>query len=437
MLLYYGAFIGAMVPIIWITYLRKIDLFEKEKLTPLIIFFLLSTLIPFLVYPIYDYIIYPTGFERNGKLINDFLYCVFGIGLPEELVKALPVVILLRWNKKLLNEPFDIIIYASIAALGFSFHENILYVFRYGYQVIPGRSIVSSPFHMFCTSIFMYGYVLFKYDRNLRNKYWHLIKYPLFAIVSHGIFDFFLLNEYTPVLWLISLFYFMIMVSVFAVIVNNSLNQSHFFTPKMVVDSERTSKLIFNLYAILFALYLVGGITAEATGQTPRFIMGISKLNAFFVVVMVVRLSRLKLKKEEWYPVKLELPLSFAKGGVNIRGDGFNETYINQYLEEEIYLYPFPERLNPEGKKYRAYIEKKLYSTNLNVYYLARVFNSYDPDRFEYFILNPKRSGVSEYSKKNPIASLLKIDNPEIVETDPDLSRLEFISWVKIIPESC
>src|ERR1035437_4108023 len=238
MILYYGATIAAIIPIIWILFLRRIDLFKQLTLLPIIIVCALGALTPFLVQPIYKYIIDPTNIIMDGTIPGDLLYCVVCIGLPEELMKMLPVFLVLLIYPKIIKEPFDLIIFAAVSALGFSFHENILYVFKYGYTVIPGRSIVSSPFHMFTSSIFIYGLIIFRYKKTVRNKWFNLFWFPVFAILSHGIFDFFIITTSSLVFPILSIIYYMIIISIVAVILNNTLNQSSGFSMKVVVNSD-------------------------------------------------------------------------------------------------------------------------------------------------------------------------------------------------------
>ncbi len=433
MLLYYGATIAALIPIIWILFLRKLDLFKQLKLPPIIIVCILGALTTFLAHPVYKYLIDPTGFTTDGTIEGDLLYSIIGIGLPEELMKILPVFLVLLFFPKLIKEPFDLIIFASVSALGFSFRENILYVFKYGYEIIPARSIVSSPFHMFTSCIFIYGLIIWRYKKNVKNKWFNLFWFPAFAIISHGIFDFFIITTSSIFFPILSLFYFMIMVSIVAGIFNNTLNQSSGFSPKVVVNSDDTIKLVLGSYAILFVLYIVGGFFAGSEAMAINIIRKVNYFNATMVLIMVTRLSRIKLVEGHWFMLQFELPFSY-NGGWKIKGDGFNETYINQYLEEDIKLYPFPKRLNPEGKKYHAFIEKKIYSNDMQLFYLTKFYKTDDKTDFEYYILMPKKSGTTEFDTDKPIAAFLKLDNLEFINNpNADYSELPFLSWVEII----
>jgi RsiW-degrading membrane proteinase PrsW (M82 family) len=124
MILYYGAVIAAIIPIIWILFLRRIDLFKQLTLLPIIIICILGALTPFLVSPVYYYLIDPLNLNPDRTIPGDLLYCVVYIGLPEELLKILPVFLVLLIYPKIIKEPFDLIIFAAVSALGFSFHKK-------------------------------------------------------------------------------------------------------------------------------------------------------------------------------------------------------------------------------------------------------------------------------------------------------------------------
>jgi RsiW-degrading membrane proteinase PrsW (M82 family) len=436
MILYYGATIAAIIPIIWILFLRRIDLFKQLTLLPIIIVCALGALTPFLVQPIYKYIIDPTNIIMDGTIPGDLLYCVVCIGLPEELMKMLPVFLVLLIYPKIIKEPFDLIIFAAVSALGFSFHENILYVFKYGYTVIPGRSIVSSPFHMFTSSIFIYGLIIFRYKKTVRNKWFNLFWFPVFAILSHGIFDFFIITTSSLVFPILSIIYYMIIISIVAVILNNTLNQSSGFSMKVVVNSDRTIKFILSAYGVLILCYVAGTIFSGSEKEAIEIIRDVNYVNVGMVAIMITRLSRIKLIEGNWFPLKFELPFTYHDG-IYVKGEGLNETYINQYLEENIRLFPFPLRLNPEKKRYPAYIERKIYSKDLQPYYLTKVYKTDEKTDFEYHILMPKTGGTTEFNTEKPIAAFMKLEDPEMVnDPDADYSTLPFLSWVEIISDA-
>lgn len=75
-------------------------------------------------------------------LIENFLV----IGLIEEMVK-LYVVVSVAYAHPAFNEPYDGIIYAITAALGFAAVENILYVYQGGVGVGVARMLLAVPAH--------------------------------------------------------------------------------------------------------------------------------------------------------------------------------------------------------------------------------------------------------------------------------------------------
>jgi RsiW-degrading membrane proteinase PrsW (M82 family) len=107
-----GFLFSGAISFLWIVYLRKLDIYEPEKWRYIIIIFVVSCLTIWAVFPISSFI-NNLGFVLNGNPINDFLYCVFSIGMVEELVKLVPVIIFIN-NKKMFNESYDYLFYASV-----------------------------------------------------------------------------------------------------------------------------------------------------------------------------------------------------------------------------------------------------------------------------------------------------------------------------------
>ena len=68
------------------------------------------------------------------------------IGLVEEMVK-LYVVVSVAYGHAAFNEPYDGIIYAITAALGFAAVENIMYVYQGGVGVGVARMLLAVPAH--------------------------------------------------------------------------------------------------------------------------------------------------------------------------------------------------------------------------------------------------------------------------------------------------
>jgi RsiW-degrading membrane proteinase PrsW (M82 family) len=217
-------FLGALfITLIWIFYLRKLDVFEPEKWKFLILIFGISALLTPFTLIVYDFVNNQLHFNLNGSFFNDLIYCILGIGLIEESIKLIPLLILLKFTKQI-NEPIDYIIYASISALGFAFIENMSYFGGYGLELIHGRGLISVVIHMICSSMIGYG-ISIGFDHQ-KKFYIRLILSLLIASAAHGIFDFWLISKTFSVLFFLSFFVFIAAVSVWNTIINNAINFS-------------------------------------------------------------------------------------------------------------------------------------------------------------------------------------------------------------------
>ncbi|MFT4602910.1 MAG: hypothetical protein ACI857_003097, partial [Arenicella sp.] len=123
---FFGVVSAIILLLLWLFYLRKLDIYEPEKKRYLILTFIISVVSMQLLYPMHDVLWHIFGYHRPLTPISDLWYCVISIGMIEEFVKILPVLLILKFTKQI-NEPFDYILYASVSALGFAFIENIGY----------------------------------------------------------------------------------------------------------------------------------------------------------------------------------------------------------------------------------------------------------------------------------------------------------------------
>lgn len=188
-----GIFLSAfIITLFWVFFFRKMDFYEPEKWRYLILTFLLSLVCMQLLYPIHDFLWNVFNYYRPNDAISDLLYITVSTGMTEELVKILPVLIVLKLTKAI-NEPFDYILYPSIAALGFAFIENMSYfedgnIFNIGF-----RGIICCIAHAAFSATIGYGLMLAKY----RKGYNKFILFGLFFLIAsalHGLYDFWIMN---------------------------------------------------------------------------------------------------------------------------------------------------------------------------------------------------------------------------------------------------
>ena len=132
-----------------------------------------------------EYIISFAGAGFYGIWLNLFRAFVVA-AFVEELLKLLVVRIFI-YNKKAFDEIVDGIIYTVTAGLGFAFFENIFYTGDH-FSVLLLRGILAVPLHATASGIM--GYYLGKRKAGgPKSLVW---KGLFFAVIVHGLYDFFL-----------------------------------------------------------------------------------------------------------------------------------------------------------------------------------------------------------------------------------------------------
>jgi RsiW-degrading membrane proteinase PrsW (M82 family) len=225
-----------LISIVWAFFIRSMDIFRPESWRTIGVTFLISCFFVFVAHAMYDFIDLYFEFNLNGEALHDFMYCFLVIGGTEEFVKLLPWMIILYY-KKGFKEPYDYILYASISALGFAFVENLHYLDNY-YNT-TSRMIMSVTSHMFDASIVAYGFILMKFK--YANKKWKSVLPFLgfvLAALSHGFYDFWLLNDSFGDYSIITYVFFFLSLHIWMFFKNNAINHSPFFTRSKRVDKN-------------------------------------------------------------------------------------------------------------------------------------------------------------------------------------------------------
>lgn len=190
----------ALAPIIFfIIYFYFKDEYEKEPLQAIVFSFFLGCLsvIPAILLESYFMSVFPTD-SMNVAItaVNAFII----IAGAEELSKF----ILFRYyfNSPNFNEPYDGIFYGVIISLGFAAVENIMYVVEGGFAVGVLRMFTAVPAHAIFGAIMGYYFGLAWQDKE--NKTRIMIRGLIAAIILHGAYDFFLLQNNYPGLGFVS-----------------------------------------------------------------------------------------------------------------------------------------------------------------------------------------------------------------------------------------
>jgi RsiW-degrading membrane proteinase PrsW (M82 family) len=134
-----------IIAAMWFLFLWRIDLFEQEPFRVALLMFVAgaaSLLLSLLLAELLALAVPARG------LLQGWLHA----GLPEEVAKILPVLLLARrsWH---VNEPVDLLFYGSLSALGFATLENALYLSGFGPGVAIPRFLGSTVGHMALTGL--------------------------------------------------------------------------------------------------------------------------------------------------------------------------------------------------------------------------------------------------------------------------------------------
>jgi len=163
------------------------DKHEREPLALLLLSFLygiLSTVITLSISQPLEILVR----LKENDVIDQFFEAFFKVAFVEEFSKFVFVRFVLFPNKNF-NEPFDGIVYAVMVSMGFATLENVIYVYRYGFETGILRMFTAVPAH--ATFAVMMGYFLGKAKfTHSRGLYFSVLALGT-ATLFHGAYDYF------------------------------------------------------------------------------------------------------------------------------------------------------------------------------------------------------------------------------------------------------
>jgi RsiW-degrading membrane proteinase PrsW (M82 family) len=294
-----GALLGLLL---WVFFLRRIDIFRRPVWAMMVGAVVLGGIFCFAAFPVYDMLKYELHFDLTGQFSHDFLYCVFGIGVVEELVKFIPLSLMLIFLGKNAR-PLDYVMYGSLSALGFAFVENIFYINDGSVSIIHGRVLISVVFHMFATSTVAFGMVLGRF-RFPKYRIPLIIVFFFFAALLHGIYDFWLLNPVASGFYFFAYVIFVYATFQYAAYLNNCLNNSPVFRGRVVLNTIGLAQyLLVGLVAVLLFEYIALSFAYGSRLGNYALVssMGMGSFLMFFVVL---NLSFIDVVQGEWFVIR-------------------------------------------------------------------------------------------------------------------------------------
>lgn len=255
----------------WFLYLWRLDVFEQEPLWLCLLMLLLGGVAAELSLLGGDLMFRLVPVSPGNGGWDDLVYSILHIGLVEEVVKFLPVIGVMIFTKTI-NEPFDLLIYGSLSALGFATLENALYFTSLGVGISFSRFIISTVVHLAMTSLICYAWAWAIY---YRRKY-HVLAVAvgiLLATLAHGLFDFFLLQESSD-LSALSILILGVLAAGFGRMIAEALSASPFFARQKSLRRRLSNYelLISTAVLMLVVAFLYNNYTFTTEIAIQRFL---------------------------------------------------------------------------------------------------------------------------------------------------------------------
>ena len=200
----------AVLPCLLICYLIfRLDKFEKEPWVPLIVSFVLGMAS---TYParLIEGFAADMGFN-HADTFGMLLFSAFiVVAFTEELLKFIMLMIY-PYHQSSFNEPMDGIVYSVMIGMGFATVENLIYAYQFGIETTLLRAFTAVPAHAVFAVILGYYIGLAKFNREKPVQY--IFLGLLLTVVVHGMYDFFIIQEYED--WLMILATLILVIGLF------------------------------------------------------------------------------------------------------------------------------------------------------------------------------------------------------------------------------
>jgi RsiW-degrading membrane proteinase PrsW (M82 family) len=242
--------------------------------------------------PLYDAL----GLHPNGTYLNDLLYYVFVVGLIEEALKVLPVLLVMRFTRAI-DQPVDYIIYGSISALGFAFMENLLPGAEWRPGTISTRALGAVVLHMTETSLVMYGLFYSRYRVKNKPLQYFLLAFGA-ACALHGFSDFSAARGWGILGFLITIY----CIRQYGIFINGALNRSERNPDQSQRQLQVAEYLCYSLAAILMLQYVVSAVKYGSSNANSAFLWT-AFFSYFWLCVILVNLGSFDIRKRQWLPL--------------------------------------------------------------------------------------------------------------------------------------
>jgi hypothetical protein len=171
-------------------------------------------------------------------------------------------------------------------------------------------------------------------------------------------------------------------------------------------------------------------------GTVAANLLLIILMNLFILMVVSLRISRMKLVPGRWNKIRIRFPFSVRPGSgaplIQVHGESFEEFEINSYMGKEFFIIPFS-RKSKLNRKYRGFMEDKLFLYNDESYYKVRLEQPLPPlagFQNDVVLLRARIQGAKTTSKGNPICLFLLMHENQQPGAMTRLKDLGFVEQV-------
>jgi len=441
-----GILFCVFLAFIWLEYYRRSGMATHQSKVLLTSVFLLG-IVSVLFVDFFNYIsngLFEDPFDKGYA--NDFVFTFFGVALIEEFAKFLPVALALLFFRKRFTDPIDYILLAGFSSIGFACFENLRYFNEHGFVILAVRSVTAMPSHLIFSTIFIYGFVQFRFKEGTKDKI-AIPAYIFLAVMTHAVYDFTLLLD-IKFSYIITLVIYFLMISVFMTMLGNAINNSQHFSMKRFIDSKKLTEFLLLNYTVLLLFTLVFfAFKVHNSIEFVNYFAGLIWKDVFIMLVLVFRICRIKIIPGRWNPIRPEMPFSITfrpilKGPltphnlrsffvpkilkIEIKGERYSETYLNYFLNKNVFVQPVSSRKSFLKSRYKGILDLKMFLKGDESMYLLIL---YTENGTEYFYVRPKLEGRQRFGKR-PIVALLRGPHLSEINEHYDTNDFTFIEWV-------
>ncbi|WP_196886285.1 hypothetical protein [Aureivirga sp. CE67] len=421
---------------LWVNYFRTIDIFEKDSILDTIISLLIGISLVFVIF-LYDQYLY-VQFEGTNKFLH-FVEFLINDALLKTILLFGAFYLLNKYNKKVIKEPIDQIMHASLISVGLFNVDFLLKSLQFtSTDLFSIDSIFTMDLctNVCATAIFTYGFVLKEYKKPA-NKNYVAIFLGLSFIYRAGYLYFkeidYLIG-FPSSFSLMSLLFFIFTMPILRIIINNSLNQSPFFSFKKTINSRKVRTQMLLNFTLIFLLQNILIIRETSFEDSYFYLMIILFFTGYAAAITSFSLNDFKLIQGKWLSFKLKFPIYRRKqGNLGIRGFSGEESYFIPFYEENFFLCDINQNISQlGGNQVPTRIIQKIYFEGDELGFLAEVQEEFKQRKV---ILYPKLDGVSIMENKYPIVNVYSLNqNLDFTKDNYDLDDFIFLYPQKMVP---